>query len=77
MFDLLKPNFGPMIFYMQPIHDYILDQLQASKGRWLEVAKDSGVPYSTIKKIAYRTIASPRVKHLEKLAAYFREDAAA
>jgi predicted transcriptional regulator len=66
-----------MIFYMQTIHDYILDQLEASKGKWLEVAKGSGVPYSTLKKIAYRTIASPRVKHLEKLASYFREDAAA
>lgn len=66
-----------MIFAMQTIHDYILDQLEASKGQWLEVAKESGVSYSTIKKIAYRTIASPRVKHLEKLAAYFRDSAAA
>lgn len=77
MFDLIKPKFGPMLFYMQTIHDYILERLEASKGTWLEVAKRSGVPYSTLKKIAYRTIASPRVKQLEKLAAYFREDAAA
>lgn len=77
MFDLRKPKYGPMLRIMQTIHDYVLEKLEASKGTWLEVARESGVPYSTLKKIVYRTIKSPRVIVLEKLAAYYRDAAAA
>jgi transcriptional regulator with XRE-family HTH domain len=62
---------------MQNIHAQVLEQLQASKGNWPEVARGSGVSYRTLKKIATGTIASPRVKHLEKLADYFRDQAVA
>lgn len=73
MFDLIKPKFGPMIFYMQTIHDYVVERLGESRGSWPEVSKSSGVSYGTLKKIYYRKIVSPRVKHLEKLASYFRK----
>jgi len=54
------------------IHEYVIEQLQASKGTWPKVAKGSKVPKRTLEKIARREIADPGVKTVEKLARYFR-----
>ena len=62
---------------MATIHEYVLDRLKATKGNWPEVAAQSKVSYRTLKKIAAGLIVSPRVKHLEKLASYFRGQKAA
>lgn len=59
---------------MQSIHDYVLTELEARKGHWPDVARASGVPYSTLKKIAQGGTKSPRIGSLEKLAAYLRCD---
>ncbi len=63
----------------QPIYDYVLDRLSASRGTWPDVAEGSGVSRRTIEKIARREIADPGVSHIQRLADYFRkaEDAAA
>jgi transcriptional regulator with XRE-family HTH domain len=61
---------------IQPIFDYVLERLEASKGRWSAVAEGSGVPKRTLEKIARREIADPGVSHIQKLADWFREQAA-
>lgn len=44
-----------------------LAHLQATKNRWPEVARESGVPYSTITKIFQRVIRDPRVSTVQRL----------
>ena len=56
----------------QTLHEYVVDQLQRSKGTWPKVAKGSGVSRRTLEKIARREIADPGVANCEKLAVYFR-----
>ena len=56
----------------QTLHEYVLDQLERSKGTWPEVAEGSGVSRRTLEKIARGEIADPGVSHIEKLAVYFR-----
>lgn len=58
---------------MESIHEYVIERLQAAKGRWSIVAEESGVPKRTLEKIARREIANPGVTTVETLAAYFRE----
>jgi hypothetical protein len=57
----------------ESIHEYVVEQLQQSKGQWPVVARKSRVPKRTLEKIATRETADPRVKTVEKLAAYFRK----
>ena len=61
----------------QSLHEFVIEQLQLSKGTWPTIAGATGVSNRTIQKIADRTIADPGVSHIERLAAYFRENAAA
>lgn len=62
---------------MESLYEYVLDQLEAAKGRWQEVADGSGVSKRTIEKIARKEIQDPGVSHIEALAKHFRERAAA
>lgn len=55
------------------IYDFVIEQLEAHKGRWSSVAEGSGVPKRTLEKIARKEIKDPGVSHIEKLATYFRE----
>ena len=57
----------------QPMYDFVLERLEAAKGRWTEVAEGSGVSKRTLEKIARREIADPGVSHIQKLANYFLE----
>lgn len=61
----------------QNLHQFVLAQLQARRGDWVCIARESGVPYNTITKIAQGAIVDPRVSKLQRLANYFREKAAA
>lgn len=54
------------------IHQYVVDQLQARKGTWPTIARESGVPRKTVEKIAAGTTPNPGVKTVEQLANYFR-----
>lgn len=58
------------------IYDYVMEQLEASKGKWPTVAIGADVSHRTVEKIARREIIDPGVSHIEKLAKYFREQAA-
>ena len=52
--------------------DYVLIQLEDSKGQWREIADASGVPYDTLTKVAQRRNENPRVNTVQQLADYFR-----
>ncbi|MFC4518589.1 hypothetical protein [Cupriavidus pinatubonensis] len=51
--------------------DYVLRRLHETRGRWPDAAAGSGVPISTIRKIAQRQIADPAVSKVQALADYF------
>ena len=61
----------------ETLYEFVMRQLQASKGRWPAVAQSSGVSLRTIRKIASKEIQDPGVSHVEKLAEHFRETLAA
>ena len=75
MYGLHKPKDGFRMRAMttQPIHDYVVDQLNLTKGRWPEVARESGIPRRTLEKIARREISNPGVRHIQRLTDYFRK----
>jgi predicted transcriptional regulator len=52
---------------------FIVDALQKSKGRWMEIANDTGVPYHTITKIAQGRTENPRINTVDALDKYFRK----
>lgn len=59
-----------------PIYEYVMEQLEASRGRWPEVAEGSGVSKRTLEKIARKEIVDPGVSHIQRLADYFERQAA-
>lgn len=56
----------------ESIYEYVLAQLQNSKGDWSTVSEESGVSKRTIEKIARREVKDPGVSLIETLATYFR-----
>lgn len=58
---------------VEPLFTYVKRHLAATRGRWPEVAEGSGVPISTLRKIAQGQIADPAVGKVQALADYFRE----
>lgn len=60
----------------QSLHEFVIAQLQESRGEWPVIAEATEVSIRTIQKIASRVIKDPGVSHIEKLAAYFREQSA-
>jgi hypothetical protein len=54
------------------ILDYVLQKLEETRGDWPAIARESGVPYDTITKIAQRQIEDPKVGKLQRLANFFR-----
>ena len=60
---------------MQPmftnLHRHVLDRLAAREVPWTQVARDTGMSYETLKKIASGRTPNPGVRHVQKLADYF------
>ncbi len=56
----------------EPMHTYILRRLKETRRQWPVVSVGSGVPISTLRKIAQRHIANPGVEHCQKLYDYFK-----
>lgn len=50
---------------------FVLECLDRRVPNWSEVSRVSGVPYSTLKKIATRVTPNPGVQHVQALADYF------
>lgn len=59
-----------------PILTKVLDSLNEAKGRWGEISEATGVPYSTLCKIAQGGIANPGIAHVQALTDYFRAEKA-
>lgn len=59
----------------EPMLSSVLKRLDAAKGAWPVVAKDSGVPYQTLMKIACRIHHDPRVSTVQALYDYFERQA--
>ena len=57
----------------ESIHQYVLEQLQLSKGQWAQVAEATEISKRTIEKIASGESKSPGVRSIEKLSSYFRD----
>ncbi|KWZ42798.1 hypothetical protein WS72_07945 [Burkholderia savannae] len=51
----------------EPILAAVLRQLDAAKGDWPAIAKQSGVPYQTLAKIGGRVVSDPRVSTVQAL----------
>ncbi len=49
----------------------VLEQLAKRKGDWPSIAKRTGVPVSTLEKIARREIKNPGIEHVQRLVTYF------
>lgn len=57
------------------IYEYVLGELELSKGNWEAVAEATGVPKRSIEKIARQEWKNPGVNSIEALASYFRSRA--
>jgi predicted transcriptional regulator len=56
----------------EPIFDVVKRRLAESRGRWPDVAEGSGVPISTIRKIAQGQIGDPSVSKVQAIYDHFR-----
>jgi transcriptional regulator with XRE-family HTH domain len=54
-----------------PIYDFVMAQLRSRRVPQRKVAAESGVPFSTLTKIAQGQIKEPSVHSIQKLADYF------
>lgn len=61
----------------ESVYEFVMDELEKTRGAWGDIASATGISISTIKKIGYRDVENPGVLTIEKLATYFREKAAA
>lgn len=59
----------------ESIYEFVLGELELSKGSWSEVATTTGIPLRSIEKIARKEWKNPGVNHIDTLAAYFRSRA--
>ena len=54
----------------KPIYTFVLEELAARKGEWPVIARESGVSYSTLCKVAQRHMKTPSVQIVQKLYDY-------
>lgn len=52
--------------------DAVKAGLEASRGHWPEIAKETGLGYFTLTNIAQGKVADPRISTVQKLYDYFR-----
>ena len=66
---------GHMTTHTSPRIEFVIQCLRDSMPkRWPEIAKKTGVPEDTIRKIAYRDTKDPRSSTLDALHSYFEEE---
>lgn len=53
------------------LYDFVMAELQKTKGTWPDVATGSGVSKRTLEKIARKEIPNPGVHTVQKLKDYF------
>lgn len=57
----------------QPLYDFVMQQLRAKRIPQRQVAADTGIPFSTLVKIAQGQVKDPSVHNIQRLADYFRK----
>jgi transcriptional regulator with XRE-family HTH domain len=55
-----------------PLLQFVVSRLESREFTYQQVAEGSGVPKRTIEKIARGETQNPGIRHVEKLAAFFR-----
>lgn len=55
-----------------PILEFVLEKLGKRDVPWTTVARETGIPYDTLKKIARGVTANPGVLHVQALHDYFQ-----
>lgn len=68
---------GIMSGMNETMHDAVLRLLEARKGDWRAISEESGVPYSTLCKVAQGWIPNPSVHTVQTLYDYLTEERAA
>jgi len=53
------------------MYDFVLQQLDTTKGAWSRIAKDTGISKRTIEKIARQEVKNPGVHSIQALNDYF------
>lgn len=53
------------------LHQFVLGHLAARRVKWARVARETGIPYETLKKIGSQRIPNPGIQHVQTLADYF------
>jgi len=61
----------------KPMLEIVVSALNEAKGGWKEIADASGVPYSTLCKIAQGATENPGIAHVQALYDHFRAEKAA
>jgi predicted transcriptional regulator len=61
----------------ESLYQAVLRLLEARKGEWRSIAEESGVPYSTLCKVAQGHIESPSVHTVQTLYDYLTAERAA
>ena len=59
----------------EPLLEYVLRNLEQNKGRHVEIANATGIPYSTLAKIYQGVTPNPGVQSIQALADYFTRSA--
>ena len=54
------------------LYDYVMAQLRSKRIPQRQVARESGVPFSTVSKVAQGSVKEPSVHTIQRLADYFR-----
>lgn len=54
------------------LYDYVMAQLRAKHIPQRQIARESGVPFSTVCKIAQGSVTDPSVHTVQRLADYFK-----
>lgn len=57
---------------MENLYAFVMKKLSETKRKWVDVAKLSGVPVSTVRKIAQGHTKNPGVLHTQALANFFK-----
>lgn len=57
------------------IYEFVMSQFRAKRIKQRQVAKESGIPFSTVSKIAQGAVKDPSVHTIQRLANYFSERA--
>lgn len=52
----------------------VLEELESQKGKWIIIARESGIPYGTLRKIAEGTTKDPKFRQVQALHDYFCEN---